>query len=84
MLVADTLPHVVYNLGSDRTVRLDEMIAAVEEAIGKKAIIDRLPDQPGDVRRTWADLTRSRAELGYDPGVGFRDGLADFVRWLRS
>lgn len=82
-LLAGTLAHDIYNLGSDRTVRLDEMIASIERAVGKAAVIDRQPDQRGDVRRTWADLTRSAGELGYAPSVAFDDGIDDFVAWLR-
>jgi UDP-glucuronate 4-epimerase len=82
-LVHGTLRFPVYNLGSDRAVRLDAMIAAVESAVGKPARIERLPDQVGDVRQTWADLTRSRAELGYAPSVPFDDGIRDFVEWMR-
>ncbi len=83
-LLAGTLNHAVYNLGSDRAVRLDAMIAAVEQALGKTAVIDRQDVPRGDVKRTWADLTRSREDLGYGPSLSFEDGLADFVRWLRS
>jgi UDP-glucuronate 4-epimerase len=82
-LLAGTLDHTVYNLGSDRTVRLDDMIRAVEKALGKTAIIDRRPVPRGDVKRTWADLTRSAADLGYAPSLSFEEGLTDFVRWLR-
>jgi len=83
-VVAGTLPHRTYNLGSDRTIRLDAMIDAVAAAVGKPARIDRLPMQQGDVTQTWADLTRSRAELGYAPSCSFEDGLAGFVQWMRA
>ncbi len=83
-LRAGTLSESVYNLGSDSPITLDQLIAAVERAVGKAAIIDRLPMQQGDVVRTWADLRRSRADLGYAPSVDFDAGLADFVSWLRG
>jgi UDP-glucuronate 4-epimerase len=83
-LLAGTLNHAVYNLGSDRAIRLDAMIEAVERALGKTAIIDRQDVPRGDVKRTWADLSRSVADLNYAPSLSFDDGLADFVRWLRS
>lgn len=83
-LRAGSLKHRVYNLGSDAPIRLDALIAAVERAVGKSALIERLPMQQGDVTRTWADLTRSRAELGYGPSVDFDEGLAEFVGWLRA
>lgn len=80
---ADRLEHFAYNLGSDRAIRLDAMIQAIEEAVGKAAIIDRQPDQLGDVKRTWADVSRAGRDLGYAPSVTFEDGLRDFVSWLR-
>ena len=83
-LLAGSLEHQVYNLGSDHSVSLHEMISVIEQVMGRSARVERLPMQPGDVRKTWADLRRSRAELGYQPKVKFADGVADFVRWLRS
>jgi UDP-glucuronate 4-epimerase len=72
----------IYNLGGSDPVRLSDLIAGLENAIGKKAIIDRRPAQPGDVERTFADVSRSRAELGYEPKVRLADGLERFARWL--
>ena len=54
------------------------------EALGKELIVDRQPEQPGDVRQTFADVSRARAELGFEPKTPFREGLARFVAWLRS
>ena len=82
-LMAGRLEHPVYNLGSDRAISLHPMIASIEAAVGKTATIDRQPDQPGDVKRTWADVSRARDGLGYTPSVTFEDGLRDFVEWLR-
>ena len=76
--------YEVYNLGESRPVRLDELIAAIEKALGKKAIIDRLPEQPGDVKQTYADVTKAQRELGYRPKTEISTGLADFVKWLRE
>ena len=73
----------VYNLGHSDPVKLSDLIAAIEEALGKQAQINRLPLQPGDVDRTYADLTLSRAELGFEPTTDLRTGLANFVAWLR-
>lgn len=73
----------VWNLGHDHPVRLDQMIAAIESAVGKGAIINRLPDQPGDVKQTWADLTRSRAEIAYNPMVSFPDGVSRQWEWMK-
>jgi len=76
--------YEIYNLGESRPVRLDELIAAIEKALGKKAIINRLPEQPGDVKLTYADVTKAQKELGYSPKTEFSAGLARFVRWLRA
>jgi len=65
----------VWNLGSDRPVRLDEMIAAIGRVLGTEPRVRRLPVQPGDVERTWADLARAGAELGYRPRMEFEEGL---------
>ena len=74
----------IYNLGNASPVSLSELIAAVEKALGKKAKIDRQPMQPGDVNRTYADITRAKADLGYEPGTSFEQGLERFVAWLRG
>lgn len=66
----------VWNLGSDRPVRLDDMVAAIGRTLGREPQIRRRPMQPGDVDRTWADLSRAGAELGYRPATAFEDGLA--------
>lgn len=70
----------VWNLGSDSPIRLEAMIEQVAGVVGKPARIERRPPQPGDVERTWADLTRSRSELGYAPSTRFEDGLR--AQWL--
>ncbi len=72
----------IYNLGGSDPVTLSELVAGLEKAIGKKALIDRRPAQPGDVERTYADLTRSTGELGYRPRVQLAEGLKRFVQWF--
>ncbi len=74
----------IYNLGESQTIELRELVAVLEEALGKQAVIDWQPDQPGDVPRTWADVTRAREELGYSPSVDIREGIRRFVAWLRG
>ena len=73
----------IINLGSDRPVRLDALLDAIEKILGKEAKIERQPVPPGDVRRTWADLTLAREVLGYQPSTSLQDGLKQFVDWLR-
>ncbi|GIW78031.1 MAG: epimerase [Phycisphaerae bacterium] len=74
----------IYNLGGSHPVSLNELIAELERAIGKKAILDRKPAQPGDVERTYADLTRSSHELGYTPQISLPEGLRRFVAWYNE
>jgi UDP-glucuronate 4-epimerase len=74
----------VYNLGESRPVALRDLIGLLEEALGRRAIIDRRPMQPGDVQRTFADVSRARTELGYEPSTEFRAGLERFVAWFRA
>ncbi|MBV8782428.1 MAG: SDR family NAD(P)-dependent oxidoreductase [Phycisphaerae bacterium] len=74
----------IYNLGGSSPVTLAHLIESLEKAIGKSAIIERRPAQLGDVERTYADLTRSKSELGYSPKVSLNEGLARFVAWYRE
>jgi len=76
--------YEIYNLGESRPVRLDELIIAIEKALGKKAIINRLPEQPGDVKQTYADVTKAQKRLGYSPKTEITAGLANFVSWFRE
>lgn len=76
--------YEIYNLGESRPVRLDELISEIEKALGKKAIINRLPMQPGDVIQTYADVTKAKEKLGYDPDTKIAVGLEKFVNWLRQ
>ena len=83
-LLEGTLDYPIYNLGSDRGVTLNMMIRSVERAVGKPARIERLPDQLGDVKQTWADVSRAAEDLGYAPSIGFDEGVNEFVAWLRK
>jgi len=76
--------YAIYNLGESRPVSLSDLISAIERALGRKAIINRLPLQPGDVERTFADVTLARAELGYEPSMDLDEGLRRFVAWFRT
>jgi UDP-glucuronate 4-epimerase len=80
----DDLPHRIYNLGTDRPVKLNHLIDLVEQACGKKAERDVQPPAAGDVKATWADLTRSHADLGYEPKTSLAEGLEKFVAWYRD
>lgn len=74
----------IYNLGNSNPVSLSDLIAAIETALGKKASIRRLPLQPGDVQRTFADVRLAGRELGYAPRTDLRTGLKHFVDWFRQ
>lgn len=76
--------YEIYNLGESRPVRLDELIREIEKALGKKAVVNRLPMQPGDVYQTYADVTKAKEDLGYAPNTELADGLAKFVKWFRK
>ena len=65
----------IFNLGESRTVKLSELIALIEKALGKQAVIDRQPLQPGDVPVTFADISKARAKLGYNPKIKVEDGI---------
>ena len=77
-------PYEVINLGNHRTVSLLEMVGAIEKAVGKAAVLDRQPDQPGDVPQTFADISKARALLGYEPRTDFETGVRRFAEWLRT
>ncbi|GAB4230407.1 MAG: NAD-dependent epimerase [Chlamydiales bacterium] len=74
-------PHAIYNLGNHQPVTLEEFIATLEEALGKRAHKRYLPMQPGDVYTTYADIQESAQELGYQPKTSLREGIHSFVNW---
>jgi UDP-glucuronate 4-epimerase len=76
--------YEVINLGESQTVELRELIALIENALGKKAVIDRQPMQPGDVPTTFADISKARRLLGYDPTTKIVDGIPKFVDWFKT
>lgn len=80
----DARPHRVYNIGNHTPVPLLEFIAALETAIGKEAIKDLQPMQPGDVRETFADVTRLAKDYGFNPSTPIEKGLQEFVDWRRA
>jgi UDP-glucuronate 4-epimerase len=72
----------IFNLGESETILLKDLIAAIETALGKKAKINQLPEQPGDVPLTCADISKARKLLGYNPITKFKDGLPRFIDWF--
>jgi UDP-glucuronate 4-epimerase len=78
------LGYEIINLGESRTVQLRELVSLIEQAAGRKAQIRWLPPQPGDVPRTYADISKARRLIGYNPQVPIEAGIARFVEWLRQ
>ena len=76
--------YEVFNLGESRTVELRELIALLEKELGRGARIDRKPLQPGDVPRTFADISKARRLLGYDPQTPIEEGIRRFVEWFKE
>jgi UDP-glucuronate 4-epimerase len=76
--------HEIFNLGESQTVELRYLIELLEENLGKKAIIERLPMQPGDVPQTYADITKARQLLNYNPQTKIEAGIAKFAEWIKS
>jgi UDP-glucuronate 4-epimerase len=74
----------LFNLGESETIQLKELIAAIETTVGKKATINQLPEQPGDVPLTCADISKARRLLGYHPATPLSAGLPKFVDWFRT
>jgi len=74
----------IYNLGHSHPITVNDLIAEIEKALGKKAVKKYLPPQPGDVERTYADVTKAAKDLGYNPSTTIQTGLAKFVAWLRQ
>ena len=73
----------VYNLGGSRTVTLSDLLAKIAQRLGVPKRVRAMPAQPGDVERTWADVSRAREELGWEPRVDLDSGLELFVDWFR-
>lgn len=74
----------IFNLGGSQTVTLNEMISTIEKAVGQKAIINVMPEQPGDVPLTSADVSKARGLLHFKPTTHISEGIPRFVEWFRS
>jgi len=76
--------YSIYNLGESRTIELKQVIQTIEEVLKKKAIIEELPPVKGDVEITFADISKARKEIGYNPKYGFKQGIESFVSWYQE
>ncbi|WP_210366118.1 NAD-dependent epimerase [Bacillus sp. REN3] len=77
-------PYQIYNIGNNKPVELLEFINTLEDLLGKKAIMEFLPMQAGDVKATYADIEDLEKAVGYSPSTTIRDGLSNFVKWYKS
>jgi UDP-glucuronate 4-epimerase len=77
-------PHKIYNLGNHKSEKLTDFIAAIEQALQRKAVIELAPMQPGDVQSTYADIETSRRDLGFEPATAIGTGVPKFVDWYKN
>ena len=80
----DKTPYEIINLGGGSPVTLTQMIETIEKVLGKKAIINRLPMQPGDVDKTVSDISKAKQLLNYNPSTTFEEGIKKFIEWKRG
>ena len=76
--------YEIINLGESETINLRKMVKTLENEIGKKAVLKKLSMQPGDVNRTFADISKAKELIGYDPKTKFEEGIKKFVNWYRN
>ena len=81
---SETAPYAIYNIGCSNTEKLLDFIHEIELNLGKKATMNFLPMQPGDVPRTFADVTALERDMGYRPSVKIQEGVRRFVEWYKS
>jgi len=74
----------IYNLGESKPITVNDLVSEIENALGKKAVKEYQPPQPGDVERTYADISKAAKELGYNPSTTIQLGLKNFAAWLRK
>ena len=75
--------YEIFNLGESHVVSLKEMVETIENALGKKATLDIQPMQPGDIDKTYADISKAKAMIGYEPQTNFAEGIRKFVEWYK-
>ena len=77
-------PYAIHNIGNHKPVNVEDYVKVFEDAIGKKAIIEKRPMQPGDVETTFADISTMQQEFGYQPATSIEQGVGKFIEWYRS
>jgi UDP-glucuronate 4-epimerase len=81
---SSSAPYRIYNIGNNRPVELLHFISALEQSLGRKAKLDLLPMQPGDVPSTMADVSDLEKATGFRPKTTVEEGIAAFVKWYRE
>lgn len=74
----------IYNLGESKVISLRHLLETIEQSLNKKAVLNQLPLQPGDVTKTFADISKAKSEIGYNPKYDFETGINKFVKWYNS
>ncbi len=77
-------PHQIYNLGNNHPETVLDLIGAIEAATGREAVVELAEGPPGDVRETYADISKAAKDYGFAPRVALKDGIARFVEWFKS
>ncbi|MFC2152008.1 NAD-dependent epimerase [Bacteroidota bacterium] len=77
-------PYKIYNIGNNTPVPLNDFIKTIEKSLNKKAKMNLMPIQPGDVEKTWADVTELIVNLGYKPATDINYGINEFIKWYKS
>ena len=80
----DATPFEIFNLGGSKTTTLSELIAIIQDELGITAEVIRMPEQPGDVPRTFADVEKAKKILSYRPGTSPREGIRKYIEWVRE
>ena len=83
-LFTSNAPYRVYSIGNNQPVELLRMIQILEDALGRKAVKNMLPMQPGDVPETYADVDDLVRDVGFKPGTALENGVREFVGWYRG
>ncbi|WP_268875894.1 GDP-mannose 4,6-dehydratase [Gottfriedia acidiceleris] len=76
--------YEIVNLGESQTISLNEMVTIIEKVLNKKATFEKFPMQPGDVQKTYADISKAKKLLGYKPITVFEDGIKQFIKWYKG
>ena len=77
-------PFEIFNLGDSKTVELKELISLIEEELGKKAVVRKMPAKLGDMSITYANISKARKMLDYDPKVSLEAGIKAFIKWYKT